>query len=286
MITVFTPSYNRKKELKLLYKSLLRQDYKDFEWLIVDDGSKDDTKEYIEKLKKEDKIKINYVYKENGGKQSAYNLGLDKAKGNIFLCIDSDDMLKDNILETIENDFKTIEKNKDIGGVIYLQSYISDPQKIIGTVFPKDNALENYFDIYHRLGITGDKLIVLKTKVAKEYKFPMFKGEKFVPEALIFNRISLKYKFKCRNIIAASKEYLEGGYTNNYFNLVKKNPLGNMLYFKELYNLEKSIYNVYGYILFGVYGKEKFKNILSNHPNKILVTLMYIPVYIIAKIRK
>ena len=97
MITVFTPSYNRKKELSILYSSLLNQEKDIFEWLIIDDGSSDDTKEYITKLKKEAKIKINYIYKENGGKQSAYNVGLSNAKGDIFLCIDSDDIYSELI---------------------------------------------------------------------------------------------------------------------------------------------------------------------------------------------
>lgn len=286
MITVFTPSYNRKKELKDLYESLLRQDYNDFEWLIVDDGSKDDTKSFIEELKKENKININYVYKENGGKQSAYNKGLDCTKGDIFLCIDSDDILKDNILKTINDDFKKIKKDKSIGGVIYVQSYINDKSKIIGTSFKEDNMVENYFDIYHKLNVTGDKLIVLKTSVAKEYYFPLIKGEKFIPEALIFNRISNKYNFLCRNIIAAHKEYLQGGYSNNYFNLVKRNPKGNMLYFKELYSKEKKLYNIYGYLLFGIYSKTKFSELLKKHPNKIMIIIMYIPVWIISKIRK
>ena len=286
MITVFTPSYNRKKELKNLYESLLRQNYNDFEWLIVDDGSSDNTKEYIDLLLNENKIKINYVYKENGGKQSAYNKGLDCANGDIFLCIDSDDILKDNILKTINDDFKKIKKNKKIGGVIYIQSYINDKDKIIGSSFEEDNAIYNYFDIYHKLNVTGDKLIVLKTEVAKEYYFPLIKGEKFIPEALIFNRISDKYDLLCRNIIAAHKEYLEGGYSNNYFNLVKRNPKGNMLYFKELYLKEKNIYNIYGYILFGIYSKTKFKELVNNFSNKFMVVVMYIPVLIISKIRK
>lgn len=285
-ITIFTPSYNRKKELKALYNSLLKQDYSNFEWLIVDDGSVDDTQKYIKGLQKENKINIKYVYKENGGKQSAYNLGIEKTDGDIFLCIDSDDILIDNVLKTIADDFEKIWSDNNIGGVIYLQSYIKNKKEIIGTKFPEDNKLENYFDIYHKLGVTGDKLIVLKASVAKMYKFPMYKREKFVPEALIFNRISLKYKFKCRNYVAAAKEYLENGYSNNYFNLVKKNPLGNMLYFRELYDMEKNIYNIYGYILFGIYGKVKIKKMLQEHPNKMLILIMYIPVWCVAKIRK
>ena len=131
MITVFTPSYNREVELEKLYKSLLKQDIDDFEWLIVDDGSTDNTKSYINKIKKANKIKINYVYKENGGKQSAYNVGLDSAHGDIFLCIDSDDILKDNVLGLIKKDFDDIGDNNNICGVMYLQSYISNKDKII-----------------------------------------------------------------------------------------------------------------------------------------------------------
>lgn len=286
MITVFTPTYNREKELINLYNSLLTQKNVEFEWLIVDDGSKDNTKKIIKKLQKENKININYVYKENGGKQSAYNCGLDNALGDIFICIDSDDILMDNVLYKIKQDFDKIKKDNNIGGIAYLQSYIRDKDKIIGTKFPQDNMVDTYFNIYHKHKVSGDKLIVLKTSVAKEYYFPLIEGEKFVPEALIFNRISLKYNFKFINEIMACKEYLDSGYSNNYFSLVKRNPKGNMLYFKELYNLEKNLYNIYGYILFAVYSKTSLKEILSEHPSKINIILMYIPVWIISKIKK
>lgn len=284
MITVFTPAYNRKKELERLYNSLLNQDYNDFEWLIVDDGSSDDTENYVKGLIKENKIEINYVKKENGGKPSAYNKGLDYAKGNIFLTIDSDDIFRPNVLGKIASDFDNI-LDDDIGGAMYLQSYISDSEKIIGSNFPADNMIANYFDVYHKFRVTGDKLIVLKTDVARMFYFPIIENEKFVPEALVFNRISKKYKFKCFNFIAASKEYLTEGYSNNYFDLVKRNPLGNMLYFMELYDFDRSIYNIYGYILFGIYGKVKFRDLLK-HKAKIRVALLYFPVLLIAKLRK
>ena len=286
MITVFTPSYNRKKELTQLYNSLLKQDYNDFEWLIVDDGSKDDTECYINKLKKEKKIKINYIYKENGGKQSAYNLGLEHAKGDIFLCIDSDDILKTNILFKIADDFKKIKKNDKVCGVIYVQSYIKDKKKIIGTEFPEDDMIIDYYSIYNKLGVKGDKLIVLKTDVAKKYKFPSFDGEKFVPEALIFNRISLKYNLLCKNIVAAHKEYLSGGYSDNYFNLVKRNPKGNQLYYKELLKFNSNFYNIYAYILFGFFSNKTFREIIGESDNKIKVILLLIPTFIIYKKRR
>lgn len=286
MITVFTPSYNRRKELEQLYSSLVKQKNCDFEWLIVDDGSSDDTNEYISELKKKNKIKINYIYKENGGKQSAYNRGLKEAKGNIFLCIDSDDILMDNVLKVIETDFKKINNDESICGMAYAQSYISDKSKVIGCLFPKDNLVDTYFNIYHKHKVIGDKLIVLKTDVAREYYFPLIDGEKFVPEALVFNRISLKYKLKCSNKIMACKEYLENGYSNNYFNLVKRNPKGNMLYFKEIYSHDKKFYNIYGYILFGIYSRTSINTMLKEHPAKIKVILLYIPTWIVAKIRR
>ena len=284
MLTVFTPAYNRRKELERLYKSLLNQDYKDFEWLIVDDGSSDGTENYVKDLIKENKIRINYVKKENGGKPSAYNKGLDYAKGDIFLTIDSDDIFRPNVLGKIVSDFDDILET-DIGGVMYLQTYISDSKKIIGTEFPNDNMISNYFDVYHRYKVTGDKLIVLRTKIARMFYFPIIENEKFVPEALVFNRISKKYKIKCFNFIADSKEYLTEGYSNNYFALVKKNPLGNMLYFKELFDFDRSFYNIYGYILFGIYGKVKLCDLLK-HKAKIRVVLLYLPVLLIAKLRK
>lgn len=286
MITVFTPSYNREQELRKLYKSLLKQNNIDFEWLIVDDGSIDNTKKYITKIQKEGKIEINYVYKENGGKQSAYNVGLSKAIGEIFLCIDSDDILKENILDIIKNDFESIKSNEKIAGIMYIQSFIKNKKDIIGTKFYDDSIIETYYDIYNKFNVTGDKLIVLKTSVAKKYYFPIIEGEKFVPEALIFNRISLKYKFLCRNVIAAHKEYLDDGYSSNYFALVKRNPKGNALYFRELYNLNSSLYNIYGYILFSIYGKISIKDIIKNHPAKIRICLLYIPTFIISIIRR
>lgn len=285
MITVFTPTYNREKELLDLYNSLLTQKDVDFEWLIVDDGSKDNTKKMIKKLQTDKKININYIYKDNGGKQSAYNCGLDHALGDVFICIDSDDILMDNVLYKIKSDFDKIKDDYKIGGIAYLQSYIGDKEKIIGTKFPQNNMIDTYFNIYHKYNVKGDKLIVLKTSVAKEYYFPLIKGEKFIPEALIFNRISLKYNLKFKNEIMASKEYLNTGYSNNYFSLVKRNPKGNTIYFRELYNFEKSFYNIYGYILFAIYSQYGFKKTLYGHPAKIKIFLMYIPVWLISKIK-
>ena len=281
MITVFTPAYNRSKELHDLYNSLCDQTNYDFEWLIVDDGSVDDTKKKFQNLKN-NKFKIRYIHKKNGGKQSAYNVGLDNALGDIFLCIDSDDILDKKAIATINKDFKNLD-NK-CAGIAYTQAYISNPKKIIGTDFG-NHKKAYYYDIYTKLQVKGDKLIVLKTDVAKKYPFPMISGEKFVPEALVFNRIAVKYKLQLSNLVLAYKEYLDGGYSNNYFNLVKKNPLGNRLYYLEDYQFHHTWHNIYGYLLFSFYGKIKFKQIISEHQAKFKIFLLYIPTFLIYKWR-
>ena len=284
MITIFTPTYNRKTLLKNLYNSLLQQNYKNFEWLIVDDGSTDKTNLYVEHIRKENKIRINYIYKENGGKPSAYNVGLENAKGDIFLCIDSDDILSNDSLEIISEDFNK-KYNNSIIGFAYNRAYTNKKDEIIGTKFPEEIKEAYYYDIYGKYKVKGDKFMTFKTDIAKNYMFPIIGKEKFVPEALLFNRISKKYKFGLSNKIVAFSEYLSDGYSSNYYNLVKQNPKSNALYFKEAYDIKSSFYNVYGYILFCLYSKLKFKEIYKGHKAKLKVLILYLPVLILSKIK-
>ena len=285
MITVFTPTYNRKNTLALLYKSLLNQKYKDFEWLIIDDGSTDDTKEYITSLIKEKKIKINYHYKENAGKMSAVNMAHKLAKGECFITIDSDDELAPNILDDLVKDYDKIKDDNTLAGIVYLAAYKNNLKEPIGSFLPKD-IICKYTDLKIKYNVTGDKPTLWKTSVLKEYFFPIIKGEKFIPDLYLMMQISKKYNIITKNKIVMLVEYQSSGLTNNYFNLVKNNPIGTSLYYKELYSFNPSLYNIYGYLLFSFYGKKKYKEIIKNHPAKIKTLLLYIPVKIIALLRR
>ncbi|HJJ07199.1 MAG TPA: glycosyltransferase family 2 protein [Clostridiaceae bacterium] len=279
MITVFTPTYNRKDELKKLYKSLLNQNFKDFEWLIVDDGSEDGTEEAIKNFINENKININYYKQANQGKSVAHNKGVELAKGEFFVGIDSDDIFMTDALEKIYKYFEVIKDKNEICGICFLNCKKENNQ-IIGSEFPKNKMIDNYYNIYHKHKVTGDKEMVFKTNILKDYLFPIYENEKFVPEALLFNRICRKYSFLCINEPVIYKEYLDKGYTSNYFNLAKKNPKGQMIYYRELYDLEPTNYNVAAYDMYSIYAKYGFLKTIRNHPAKIKCIFLYIPAYI------
>lgn len=279
MITVFTPTYNRKEELKRLYKSLVDQEYKDFEWVIVDDGSTDNTENVVKEFIKENLIKINYFKQENQGKSLAHNKGVELAKGDYFVGIDSDDYFTNDALKTVAYYLEKIENNNEICGLGFL-NYKMNTDNIIGSKFPEDEFEETYYNIYNKYNVQGDKELTFKTDIIKKFPFPKIENEKFVPESLVFNRISKEYKFLFINKAIIHKKYLDEGYSNNYFELMKKNPKANMLYYKELYEFNKSLYNVAAYNMYAMYSKYGFFKTIKEHPSKIKALVMYIPAYI------
>ena len=276
MITVFTATYNRKSQLQELYRSLQKQSYKDFEWIIVDDGSQDNTREVVEEFKKNNDMKILYKYKENGGKMSAYNMGVELANGDIFLCIDSDDLAVEDSLKIVAEKYDEIKDNGELAGLAFLD-VDRKTKEVIGTKFPQDGLVDTYYNIYNLYKVKGDKSFIFKTNILKNYSFPQLGKEKFVPEAWLFNKICEKYKIKCYNIPVIDVEYLEEGYSKNYFKLAKNNPLGQVLYYKELYALEPTLYNVAAYDMYSIFAKEGFMKTIKKHPNKLKAIAMYLP---------
>lgn len=170
LFSVFTPTYQRAHTLDRLYQSLLRQDDKDFEWIIVDDGSTDSTKELIQSYIAQDEISIQYIYKQNGGKHTAHNEALKHAKGELFLVIDSDDELIDNCLIKFRDIWERISEDKKddyagiIGGVANKEDEIINSEKYIEGEF---------FDLCLRKVIEGEKLHLVKTCLMKKYPFPL-----------------------------------------------------------------------------------------------------------------
>jgi len=271
--TIFTPTFNRKELIEKLYKSLQKQTFKDFEWLIVDDGSADGTKERVEEFLSEKKLDIKYYFKENGGKQRAYNFATDKANGELFICLDSDDEYVENGLETILKYWKKYEKNSNIAGMGYLSTYPN--REVIGSSFPEKEMVSTQFDIYNKYGVKGDKGLMFRTEIIKKYKFPVFDDEKFITEAVVYNRICEKYKMVYVNEKIEIKEYQEDGLTAKYNNLLLRNPKGQALYHNEInsqnLSFKKKVLNNAVYYKFCRVAGYKFGKIFKENKNKLFL---------------
>lgn len=228
-ITIFTPAYNRANLLPRLYSSLKELPNNNFEWIIVDDGSTDETKEVISSYIDDSKFPIYYFYQKNQGKHIAINNGLEKAKGELFFIVDSDDFLPSNSLDIVEENYSFIKDKSDIVSLVG-RIYFENRENF---KFPFENLTETSFEVSKNYSL-GDVAEVYKTTVLKKYKFPKFEGEKFCTEALVWNRISKKYKQYYFNEIIYNREYQDGGLTSNYWKLLLNNPNGSLLYFKEL----------------------------------------------------
>ena len=231
--TVFTPTYNRAHTLPRVYESLKNQTFKDFEWLIVDDGSSDGTKELVGQWQKEGFLTIRYFYQENRGKHIAINRGVSEANGDLFLFTDSDDWLVPHALERLDfywNDIPETEQ-KNVSGITFLCMY-SDGH-IVGTCFPAGVVISDPITLATQYKIRGDKKGFHRTEILRRFPFPDFPGEKFVPEGLIWNRISLDYKIRFVNEALEVVEYQQDGLSASGINMRMRNPSG-----VRKYNLE------------------------------------------------
>lgn len=245
-VTVFTATYNRMDLLKKLYDSLVKQTNRNFEWIIVDDGSTDDTSTVVQKFLSENELDISYIYQENGGKHRAVNKGLDRAKGQLFFIVDSDDALLPKAIATVIDRFTTIQDNPKYAGVAFNRGY--SETVIVGETF------EGEFidcDNLHRVkyNILGDKAEVYRTEILKEIKFPEIEGENFMSEVVLWNEVARRgHKLRWFNEIIYISDYLEDGLTKNSTAIFKKNPIAHKMMTKELLQIDYPLKNKLGYI--------------------------------------
>lgn len=230
-ITVFTPSYNRAKLLPRLFESLKKQTYRYFEWIIVDDGSVDDTRELVQQLAPAD-FPVKYYYQENAGKHFAINRGVKEAAGALFFILDSDDMIPEDALAIVAQKYETSKDKSRIGGVAGRKAYFNG--SLIGSAIGVNEEIMDVFDFRYKRKITGDMCEVFKTSVLKEFPFPEIKGEKFCPEALVWNRIGTKYPLLWFNDPIYLAEYQPDGLTDRIFEVRKKSPVATTICYQEL----------------------------------------------------
>ena len=237
-ITIFTPTYNRANTLQRLYDSLIIQKNKNFEWLVVDDGSTDNTNELINNWMNENKIIIRYIYQENHGKTFAYNIGVENAKYEWFLCLDSDDFLSSDAINILLNLIKEYSGGY-VGLVSLKKNIVSDNiclKKEIAT-----GKLVSFEELYRKYKCNGDTALVYKTKILIKNPFPIIENEKFVPEQYLHDKMDQEGKLLFFSDKIYCCEYLEDGYSNNTINLLRNNPNGYLQAGKQKIRYSKMI---------------------------------------------
>lgn len=224
MLTVFTPAYNRAYTLHLCYESLKRQKCKDFMWLIVDDGSSDNTRELVESWINEAELPIQYVYQENQGMHGAHNTAYKHIETELNVCIDSDDYLADDAVEKITTFWRKEGSNR-YAGIIGLDAYHNG--EVIGTLLPSDMKDSPFTDLYVKHNVKGDKKIVYRTELAQKVApYPLFPGEKYCPLSYKYVLIDQEQPLLILNHVLCYVEYLADGSSLNIINQYRKNPQG------------------------------------------------------------
>ena len=287
--SIFTPTYNRGYILNNHYLSLRRQSFTDFEWIIVDDGSEDETKQLIQAWKRECKeFKIIYKWVKNGGKPRAINIGVNLAKGKYFLIVDSDDYLKDDALEKMNCWCSEIDNLNDFIGVGAAKGY---PNGRYLKNIPNVNE-KGYVDATNlerdKYNLDVDMCEAYKLNIFKEFPMATWPGEKFAPEQIALNDIALAgYKIRWHKDIIYICEYLEDGLTKGSKKLEKLNPMGYAMMYnhKLLYDIPKreKLHAACQHIALSIYGGH-LNYILKS--NNLLYTIYMFPFGLILSIRR
>ncbi len=241
-LTIFTPTYNRAYCLHQCYESLLKQTSNDFIWLIIDDGSTDDTKDLVQSWINDKKINIEYHYQNNQGMHGGHNAAYSLIDTELNVCIDSDDFMPSTAIEHILSFWKQTNKTDKIAGIIGLDAFKDG--KIIGQKIPEHLSKTTLEALHNTHNIKGDKKLVLRTSVVKKYNpYPIFSNERFVPLGTLYLLIDQEYKFLCLNEVLCIVEYMEDGSSRNIIKQYYRHPKG-FQYARILYLKHSSYFKV------------------------------------------
>lgn len=233
LLTIFTPTYNRAYCLPALYNSLQRQTNKNFIWLLIDDGSTDNTKDIVQGFTDSATFPITYVRQQNSGKHVAYNKAVELCSTELFFCVDSDDYLTDDAVESITKKYAKDVDKRILG---YYYKRLTPDGEMMSSQFPENISQVGITDLYHNYNFRGDTAIILKTSLIKNIYFPVFPREKFVSERVVYNQYNSIAPMVVVDRGIYVSEYLPDGYTKNGVLLRIKNPYGTALdYLSESY---------------------------------------------------
>lgn len=250
-ISVFTPTYNRAYCLENVYISLCRQVCQNFVWLIVDDGSSDNTRGLVDEWAREAKISIRYYRTNNGGKQKAHNFAVTLAESELFICLDSDDVLAENAIELIQFEWK--KGPSDVAGIVAYKGNLETGERL-STVFPTE-GLAKLGDIY-RLGFVGETALVYRVDILQKYLYPDIPGEFYMPDAYVYDNIDRDYDLIILPRVLEICRYMIDGTSVNIYKTLKNNPIGYAKYYNQKSLLASSYFerclSIIHYVAFSV----------------------------------
>lgn len=226
IFTVFTATYNRAYALPRVYESLRAQIYRNFEWVVVDDGSIDGTNELVKKWQKEAEFPIHYLWQPNRGKHVALNRGVQEARGEFFLALDSDDACVPEALERFKFHWDSIpiEQRGLFTGVTALCR--DQNGKIVGDYFPFNPTDSDSLEIHYRYKVRGEKWGFQRSDVLRQYPFPEVKGAMYVPEGVVWSAIAKSYKTRFVNEVLRIY-FIQNTFSSDQITRLTSNPSRN-----------------------------------------------------------
>ena len=290
LISIITPTYNRREYLGKLYDSLVKQTSKNFQWIVVDDGSIDNTGELVGEFLREQEhgFKIQYIYQENGGKHTALNKAMEVVDTELVFIVDSDDYLPSDSIQIISSyyeKFNSIKEQENLCGYSFLRCHADG--EVNTAYFPENEKIDSYCNVRINGNIGGDKAEVYYTDILKKYPFPVFEGESFLAEDVVWMQMSGPYNMVHINENIYTCDYLEGGLTNSGRRMKSKSPRGMMLRSKVYLDDSKVCFKVkikmmLLYIIYGHFAKSKIKDMYDSVQQKLIFVILFFPARMIA----
>lgn len=286
LISIVTPTYNRAHLLPQLYKSLCRQESKEFEWVVIDDGSTDNTEVLFSMWKNEKEISLTYKKKSNGGKHTALNYSHNYIKGNLVFIVDSDDILPEDAIKVIVRDWSKYCSDENIAGITYLKGDLN-AKPLKGMLFKgmKNNekyVISDVFKMKENVRVKADSCEIIRTELFKRFPLLEYPGEKYCGESYLWLSIGRAgYKTVYANKVMYLTDYQIGGLTDIGRRLPLSSPHNgyelSKLSFKPPINIKTRIKKAWIYICYGIMIKKTKRDMIRESGAPILILINFLP---------
>lgn len=223
-ITIFTPTYNRAESLETCFESLLKQTCKEFNWLIVDDGSIDKTEQEVERWISRADFKIDYIKTNNRGKHSAHNIAVKNCQTDYIATLDSDDCLKEYAVSVLLKEISKIDRDESTAGII--GTWVNVKEKDKSKNIKESISYTTGAELYQKHGFTGETFRLYKINILKKYKYPIFEGEKFMSENVLYDQIDKRYKLRVVHYSLSYGAYHDDGLSKSINMFRSRSPRG------------------------------------------------------------